>query len=132
MFPDYDQLKELPLYKKALQIVEVTTMLTVAFDEHKDQLNIAEQMLSNAHTIPAKIAGAEAGDLYSLRMENALLIKIAARELMAQTTLCKHMQLANNAYLQLLRDEVEQFRLMYLEWVRSFDPKNDITDEWSV
>jgi len=132
MFPDYDRLQKLPLYAKALQIVEITNMLTEAFYEDKDQLNIAEQMKLNAHSIPAKIAGAEAGDLYSLRMESATMIKIAARELNAQTTLCKHMQLANKDYLQLLRDEIDQFRILYLQWVRSFDPNNDAPDEWTA
>ena len=115
MFPDYDRLQKLPLYAKALQIVEITNMHTEAFYEDKDQLNLAKQMKLNAHSIPTKIAGAEAGDLYSLRMENAAMIKIAARELNAQTTLCKHMQLANIDYLQLLRDEIDQFRIMYLQ-----------------
>lgn len=122
----------MPLYQKALQVVEVATMLIGAFEEGKDQLNIAEQMLSNAHIIPAKIAGAEAGDLYSLRMENAIMIKIAARELLAQTSLCKHMKLANTDYLQLLRDEIDQFRTLYLAWVRGFDKNNDIADEWTI
>lgn len=125
-------LTQMPIYQKALQIVEVSTMLTGAFDETKDQLKIGDQMLTNAHIIPAKIAGAEAGDLYTLRMENATIIKIAARELMAQTALCKHMKLANNAYLQLLRDEIEQFRVLYLAWVRAFDKSHDAEDEWSV
>ncbi len=104
MFPDYDRLQKLPLNAKALQIVKITNMLTEAFYEDKDQLNLAEQMKPNAHSIPAKIAGAEAGDLYSLRMENATIIKIAARALNVQTTLCKHIRLANIDYLQLLRD----------------------------
>ena len=132
MLSQNHNLAQMPIYQKALQIVELATMLTNAFDERKDQLNIADQMLGNAHVIPAKIAGAEAGDLYTLRMENATIIKIAARELMVQTALCKHMKLANNAYLQLLRDEIEQFRVLYLSWVRGFDKTHDAQDEWSA
>ncbi|TAH24405.1 MAG: hypothetical protein EAZ07_09600 [Cytophagales bacterium] len=132
MLPETNDINHLPLYKKALQIIELTTMLTGTFDKQKDQLNIAGQMLSNAHLIPAKIAGAEAGDLYSLRIENALLIKIAARELMSQTTLCKHLKLANVDYIQLLREEVEQFRVLFLQWARGFDKQKDASDEWTI
>jgi hypothetical protein len=125
-------LKEMPVFQKANSIVALTKHLVNAFDEEKDELKLGEIMLSNASIIPAKIAGAEAGDLYSLRMENAIIIKIAARELLVQTTLCKHMKLNHHDHLQLLRNEIEQFRILYLEWVKSFDPNNDVKDAWSL
>jgi hypothetical protein len=65
-------------------------------------------------------------------MENAVLIKIAARELLTQTTMCKHERLCNLEYLQLLRNEIENFRLLYLAWVQTFDKSNDIADGWST
>jgi hypothetical protein len=125
------KLKSMPVYQKAVSIVTLTQHLIAAFDKGKDELNLAEFMLANSSLIPAKIAGAEAGDLYSLRIENAMLIRIAARELLAQTSLCKHMKLNHKDHLQLLRNEIEQFRILFLEWVRNFDANNDVRDEWS-
>jgi hypothetical protein len=48
------------------------------------QENIIIFMMKDAMTIPAKITGVEAADLYDLRMENAVIIRKAARELYVQ------------------------------------------------
>ncbi|HEY8400282.1 MAG TPA: four helix bundle protein [Cytophagaceae bacterium] len=119
------------IYQKAVEIVKITESLIHSFDDRKDKLKLKEQMVRNAKMIPAKIAGAEAMDLYSLKMENAILIKIAARELLADSSLCRQMELCEKDYLSLLKNEIELFRLLYLEWVNSFDRSNDIDDGWS-
>ncbi|MBC8155003.1 MAG: hypothetical protein H7Z72_19085, partial [Bacteroidetes bacterium] len=79
-----------------------------------------------------KIVGAEGGDLYTLRMENAVIVKIHARELLAQTSYCKAERLADPAYLLVLRDEIEAFRELFVEWINSFDKDNDVPDEWGL
>lgn len=119
------------IYKKALEIVKITESLIHTFDDIKDKLRLKEQMMRNARLLPAKVAGAEAMDLYSLKMENAVLIKIAARELLADTSLCRQMDICTEDYLQVLRNEIESFRLLYLDWIRSFDKSIDIEDGWS-
>jgi len=86
----------------------------------------------NAYMLGPKIAGAEAADLYTLRMENAVLIKIHARELLTQTSFCKAEKLSKPEYLKLLRDEIENFRILFVEWVKSFDKENDIKDDWGL
>ncbi len=79
--------KKLPVYQKAMALMDLTRRICDVVEEEKDELHICEQMLSNAMIIPAKIAGAEGGDLYSIRFDNATLIKLAARELQAETNL---------------------------------------------
>ncbi len=123
--------KKLPVFLKAKEIGEITRTIAETIDTEKDLFNLKEFMLTNAYTLGAKIAAAEGGDLYSIRMENAVLIKIAARDLLTQTTMCKHENLCNEEYLQVLRDEIENFRILYLEWVHSFDKTNDVEDGWS-
>jgi hypothetical protein len=54
-------------------------------------------------------------------MENATLIKIHARSLLTQTASVKYLGLLNEQYVQLLRDEIEAFRLLFKEWVKTFD-----------
>ena len=89
-------------------------------------------MLGNAYMISAKIVGAEGGNLFRLRMECATQVKIAACDLLAQTTFCHTHQLIDDAYLQLLRDEIEEFRTLFVSWVHSFDRSNDIDDGWGL
>ncbi len=96
--------KKLPLFQKAMSIANLTKIIVDTIDEREDMFQMKEQMLLNGYILGAKIAGAEGGTLYSLRMENAMLIRIHARELMAQTSLCKVEKLCSPEYLQVLRD----------------------------
>ncbi|MOA56507.1 hypothetical protein D3C78_1805000 [compost metagenome] len=65
-------------------------------------------------------------------MESAVIIKIHARELLTQTTLCKMEELVDEKYLQLLRDEIDNFRLLFIDWVNGFDRTNDVPDDWGL
>jgi hypothetical protein len=129
---EMDAYKELPVFKSAQKIRELTHRIVETFDESKDKFQLKQQMMMNAYTLEVKIAGAEAGDLFTLRMENAVVIKIHARELLAQTSLCKAENLCSREYLQLLRDEIDEFRKLFVEWVKSFDKFNDAPDEWGL
>jgi hypothetical protein len=129
---DTDSHRNFPVFKKAMQIGELTRIITDTFDPQKDIFNLREQMMLNAYTLGAKIAGAEGGDLFSIRFDNATLIKLAARELLAETSLCKEEKLCDKDYLDMLRKEIEEFRKLFIEWVRSFDKTNDIKDDWDI
>lgn len=121
---------ELPVFKKAEELRKLTMMICDVIDEEKDELHIVKHVLSNAMIIPAKIAGAEGGGLYSIRFDNATLIKLAARKLLAQTNLLY--DLVEEKYVKMLRKEIEEFRFVFLDWVRTFDKTNDIIDEWDI
>lgn len=124
---DYDpeeerrKLEALPIYKKALEILDLTQQIVDTFDD-EDTAKIHRQiMLEDAMIIPAKIAGAEAMEDYILKMENATVVKIHARSLLTQTSSAKYLDLQDERYLQLLRDEIEAFRLLFKKWVQSFE-----------
>ncbi len=124
--------RELNVFKKAEEIVEITSAIVASFkDENEEQGLVAQLMMENALKLPAKIANAEGGDIYSHRIDNAVLIKLAAKELNSQTYLCKQLELTDPAYLRILREEIEKFRALFLNWVNSFDSNNDIVDEWN-
>lgn len=125
-----DKYMALPIYKKAMEIYDLTRAITEAIDTEEDMFDARSLMLSNATLIPAKIAGAEGGELYSLRMENAVLIKLAACELKVQTNLLRMNNLSDEQYIMLLRNEMDNFKPLFIDWVRSFDPFDDINDGW--
>jgi hypothetical protein len=35
-------------------------------------------------------------------------------------------------YFELLRREMEEFRVLFVEWVNSFDPWNSVGDDWGL
>jgi hypothetical protein len=129
---DLDSHTRLPVFRKAEQIAFVTKALVDTIEDEKDELQLQGLMLENAFALGAKIAGAEGGDLYSIRIENAVIIKHHARELLAQTSLCKRLNLCDPDYLLLLRNEIEEFRKLFVEWVSTFDKTNDVEDEWDI
>ncbi|MES2558202.1 MAG: hypothetical protein V4590_00570 [Bacteroidota bacterium] len=98
-----------------------------SFGEHYKSIMMEDVMIINA-----KLRGAEGGDLYSIRMENAVLIKVHAMSLLTATSGLKMMGLSNNKYLQLLRDEIEEFRKLFVEWINTFDKTHDIPDGWGL
>ncbi len=120
----------LPIFKKAEEIGQITSVIISNIDAEKDIFHIREMMLTNGYMIGAKIAAAEGGGLYSLRMECAVLVKVAARELMVQTNVLKRDKLCPPEYIKLLRDEIDNFRLLFIDWVDSFDKNDDIKDDW--
>ena len=90
-------------------------------------------MMEDAMTIPTKIAGAEAGDLYDLRMENAAIIRKAARDLYVQAGSLRFEEcIPDKDYILLLRKEINEFRLLFIDWVASFDMWNYIKDDWGL
>jgi hypothetical protein len=144
-----DHIKELPVYKKAEEIYRlVSSMLTGSdadeLEESEYMKNIdsemieelfktnKEFMMSNAMIIPAKIAGAEGGDRYDLRMENAAIIRKSARELLTDARGLQMNGFKDIEYLDLLRDEVDQFRVLFAEWVAGFDQDNYVIDRWGL
>jgi hypothetical protein len=130
-----DETRKMPLMQKAEQIIKLTQGLVqiVPADNEFLQETIVRFMLENAMIIPAKIAGAEAGDLYDLRMENAAIIRKAARELYVQVgSLRFEENITNKDYIILLRKEIDEFRLLFIDWVAGFDIWNYIKDEWGL
>jgi hypothetical protein len=144
-----DRILKLPVYQKAQEIcILVNRMLSGSYadelNESEDMQDIESEtvermfeqnkefMLANAMMIPAKIAGAEGGDLYDLRMENATVIRKAARELIVDARGLQMNGFKDIEYLDLLRSEMEEFRVLFAEWVATFDNENYSIDRWGL
>jgi hypothetical protein len=115
------KLEALPIFIKAEEIRELTHRIIETMDKDNPEAEVQSAlMLDDSIIIPAKIAGAEAMDDYILKMENAVIIKIHARGLLTRTSSLKYLELVDQEYLQLLRDEIESFRILFKKWVASF------------
>jgi hypothetical protein len=90
-------------------------------------------MMEDAMMIAAKISGAEAVDLYDIKMENAAIIRKCARELYVRAgSLRFEEDIKDKEYIELLPNEIEEFRLLFIDWVASFDQWNYIIDRWEL
>jgi len=130
-----DELENFPLFQKAEQILKITQGLIeiVPADNEFLQETTVRFMLEDAMIIPAKIAGAHGIELYDLKMENATIIRKAARDLYVQAgSLRFEESIQDKDYIYLLRDEIEEFRLLFVDWVENFDVWNYIKDDWGL
>lgn len=135
--------ENLPIFKKATEISELVDYIVNAveqtdidFEDEIDARMLEDNLdflRENSIIIPAKIAGAASDDtIYDLRMENAAIIRKAARELIVDARGLQMHGYKDEEYLDLLRTAVEEFRILFAEWVKTFDPWNYIIDRWGL
>ena len=136
-----EKLEQMPLYKKAHEIINIVFRIskidsidiTTAGEQEKEMIQFSiDEMRNNATIIGAKIAGAEAMELYDLKMENAAIIRKAAREIITNARGIEMNGFKETDYLDLLRNEIEEMRVLFAEWVKTFEPFNYIIDRWGL
>ncbi|WP_294304464.1 hypothetical protein [uncultured Chryseobacterium sp.] len=125
--------QNLPIYKKAEEIYKTVTIITELFPEDNNYLqSIKSHILEDSMVILAKISGAEAVKLYDIKMENAAIIRKAARDIMVSGNNLEMLGFADAKYYKLIRNLIEEFRVLFIEWVAGFDLKHFIVDNWGL
>ena len=127
------EFEHLPIYVKAEVILKLTDGLLHIIPEDDDYLQaIKGFMIEDAMVICAKIVGAEVVDLYDLKMENATIIRKAARDVYVHAGALRYQGVKDVEYIELLRKEIDEFRLLFIDWVASFDTWSYIIDRWGL
>lgn len=135
---DYDPEKErkrveaLPIFQKAEEICELTRRIIDSIDDEEIRMIHSNIMLEDSIIIPEKIAGAEAMNDFVMKMENATVVKIHARSLQTQTASLIFEEVLPEEYLRLLRKEIEAFRLLFREWIKTFHKSPKEGDGWGL
>ncbi len=129
----HDKLDKMPLYQKGMEILDlVRTIADLIDDENQELAWIKAIMLEDAYMLTAKIAAAEGGELYDIRMENAAIIRKVGNSLKLHIHSLREFEFEHAGYYQLVRDKVEEYRLLFIDWVSSFDKTHYITDNWGL
>ncbi len=90
-------------------------------------------MMSDSMMICSKLAGASGVGLYSIKMQNAAIIRQCAMDLYIFVGVLRyHDGFILNDYVALIRKEIEEFRLLFIDWILSFDKSDYIWDEWEL
>jgi hypothetical protein len=127
-----DKYRTLPVFKKSAELLELAEIIAQALKEDEKKEHFAAEILTNAMLIQVKIAGAEGGSLYSLRMQNAVLIKLAVHDMLNAVIVSAMVEINEEDYVELMREKIEEFRLEFVAWIRGFDQSNDIPDNWAI
>ncbi|MBN7814149.1 hypothetical protein [Algoriphagus pacificus] len=120
-----------PLMKKAKEIVGLTHALVGSLDEARKEL-YGGLMMEDATVMSAKFAGAEAIDDFVAKMENAVIMKVHAKNLRAMTFQLAVESTHAEEHLQLLRDAIEEYRILFKEWINGFDSSEKYDDGWGI
>jgi hypothetical protein len=124
-----------PLAIQAEEVYHVvTTMLETVPNEER---SIYEgPMLESCMIIPAKIAGAMGSGSWLLSMQNAAIIRQHAEYLLTSTSGLKYEENVDQRYVQLLREEMQKFRALFVEWVKEINAmkkeEDEFRDEWGL
>lgn len=125
--------EETPIYKKSEEIYSTLKTITDLIPEENEHLMLLkEQLLGDAMVIQAKLAGAFSVKIYDLKMENATLIRKAARDLQVSYHSLKMFGFEEAEYYHLVRRQIEEFRLLFIDWVAGFNQKHFVTDTWGL
>lgn len=136
-----ERLENSPLFIKAQQIDELVSKVADLIEECDEDADAEMQMMqhfkeyltNSSRLIPAKIAGVFDDEIfYDVKMETATIIRREARYILAYTTSLKELSFKDVDYLKLIRDEIEEFRILFAEWVKTFNKQNYKIDGWGL
>ncbi len=121
------------LFMKGGEIIELVSEIVSLIPEDHEMLNeIAKYMIADSYVLQVKIVGAEAGGLYDIKMECAALIRKAGRDLYVQKYSLEMFDFEYVSYMDLLRDKVDEYKVLFKDWVGTFDPYHAIKDDWGL
>jgi hypothetical protein len=121
------------LYKKSIDILNLAQTVCDMLPEDDDHADSTKSlMMQNAYLVPAKIAGAAGMEYYSLVMENAVIIKVNICQLREQLWACVTLHDIEQQYIDVIRNEIEAFRKIFIDWITAFDKTHDLPDEWHL
>jgi len=125
--------KSLPIFKKGVEIFEVVKHISDLIPEDNEPLQMMKgMMLEDAATLYIKVAGATKAELYDLKMEAAAIIRKAARDLMVQNHSLQMFGFKEVEYYDIVRDLIEEYRLLFIQWVAGFDKWDYSIDRWGL
>ena len=121
------------LFMKGGEIIELVSEIVSLIPEDHEMLNeIAKYMIADSYVLQVKIVGAEAGGLYDIKMECAALIRKAGRDLYVQKFSLEMFDFEYVSYMDLLRDKVDEYKVLFKDWIGTFDPYHAIKDDWGL
>ena len=122
----------MPVFQKAEEIRELTRSIIDSIHDERVRMMYTNTMLEDSIIIPDRIAAAEAMDDYIAKMENATVVKIHARSLLAQSESLVFEGALPKEYLVLLQKELKTFRELFRSWIKSFKNAERKDDGWGL
>ncbi|MEB2782319.1 hypothetical protein U3A58_18155 [Algoriphagus sp. C2-6-M1] len=128
---EHENIYKHPLMKKARDIFSLTRALVGSLDEARKEL-YGNIMMEDAMMMSTKFAEAEGISDYVLKMEKAVVMKVHAKILNTMTYQLGMEETHAEEHLELLREAIEEYRILFIEWTKGFDPSEKNDDGWGI
>lgn len=99
--------------------------------EEHNQSTTKSLIYQNALIVAPKIIGAVSVDAYTIKMENAALIRYNCRQMMEQINFSVLMGWSGEDYKKVIEESLEIFKSLFSAWVATFRKEGD-EDEWGI
>lgn len=129
----HERLKKFPLYIKSMEILDTVDAICESMAQ-KDNDVYSSILRESAMMIPPKIAGAFGSGSWLISMQNAAIIRYHAEYLLTSTSGLKHFTKTDKKYIQVMRDDLLEFRELFAKWVAEFDDlgNDGLDDQWGL
>ena len=140
----HEEIEKTPIYQKAHEIMEMVQVINalVQGDEPTDTdeedieremtLHCMNDMVESSLIVMVKIGAHYGPSLYSIRMEAATLIRMHAMRVRLNINGLEMGGYKETEYFNTLRKSVDEFQILFAEWVATFDPWDYIIDRWGL
>lgn len=139
---DFFEYEKAPIYLKAMEIWELAHRIAEIASDSNSPIKInrkqhvlrefSDFIIQDASILAPKVAGAWGSQFYDIKMENATIIRKAAQDLLLHLRALEMYGFKDVEYCELLRDEIEEFRILFAQWVQTFDPWDYVVDRWGL
>ncbi|MEZ4792804.1 MAG: hypothetical protein R2783_04885 [Gelidibacter sp.] len=135
--------EQTPIYLKAKEIQQLVFSLVALIEEselpdaQEIELDLLEGDLFAMKSFTSEIlSGISIGSCsifpYDMKMESAVIVRKATKSLLSFAYGIEDMGLKDIDYLDLLYEEIEAFRELFVEWVKTFDLWKYDDDNWGL
>ena len=122
-----------PLYKKAEEIDRTLNSISALIPENKVMLLFINGLIGKAsHRITHNLIRAEESKRYDTKMFCAGLVRSGCIDVIGLGNELIKRGFRDGKYFTIVERQVEEFRLLFLNWVAGFDQKVFVTDRWGL
>ena len=122
----------LPIIQKAGKISDLINAFAEVLGNSEAENQYKTVLIAAGFEVCNKLVLAESSHYYNDKLEQALLVKMAIKKVLHQLAGIDVLGLSDINYSNLIKSEIEEFRIIFNEWVLSFDKSTFSSDGWNI
>lgn len=125
--------QELPIYKKGKEIYKVIDQICQVIEN--DQLSLGKEkdaILNTAKLLSERVLAVDCDQNFETKMRDASIIRRAVFELPFAVNSIEAYGFKNSDYFNIVRPLIEEYRIIFIDWVSGFDEWDKSIDLWDL